>query len=98
MTPAGKPHDAITLVDDSFEKTTRNLCRVMNMGLSVRASIVEMEMNAAYTDSTASFLNEMGVPNVGVGRLRHIGRGAACQTSEMSELCGNCAGSTICVS
>ena len=97
--PAGKPHDAITLVDGSWEKTIKNLRRVLNTGLPVRASIVEMEMNAAYTDSTVAFLREIGVHNVAVGRLRHIGRGAACsESTEMSELCGNCAGGTLCVS
>jgi sulfatase maturation enzyme AslB (radical SAM superfamily) len=97
--PAGERHDAITLVDGSFEKTIRNLRRIMAAGLPVRASIIQMEANAAYTDSTVTFLREIGVRNVSVGGLRRIGRGAAtCESSEMSELCGNCAGSTLCVS
>jgi len=96
--PAGERHDAITLVDGSFEKTIRNLRRIIKAGLPVRASIIEMETNAGYTDSTVAFLRGIGVPNVSVGALRHIGRGAACESSEMSELCGNCAGATLCVS
>src|ERR1700722_12165253 len=97
--PVGKPHDAITLVDGSWERTIKNLRSVLQAGLPARASIVEMESNAAYTDATVAFLREMGVQNVAVGRMRHLGRGAApCETNEMAELCGNCAGGTICVS
>lgn len=97
--PVGERHDAITQMDGSFEKTIKNLQRVLKTGLPVRASIVEMEMNAGYTDSTVAFLRQMGIHNVGVGRLRRIGRGAApCDSNDMSELCGNCAGGTLCVS
>jgi MoaA/NifB/PqqE/SkfB family radical SAM enzyme len=95
-------HDAITLVDGSFEKTTKNLKRVVETGLPVRASIVEMEMNVGYTDSTIAFLHRLGVQNVSASRIRQIGRGAgtceAQKSPQMSELCGNCAGGTLCVS
>src|ERR1022692_304014 len=56
--PVGERHDAITQMDGSFEKTIKNLQRVLKTGLPVRASIVEMEMNAGYTDSTVAFLRQ----------------------------------------
>lgn len=92
-------HDAITLVNGSFEQTTRNIQRVVKTGLPVRASIVEMGANAGHADATIAFLREIGVDNANVGRVRRFGRWAAtCEGSDMSELCGNCAGGTLCVS
>jgi MoaA/NifB/PqqE/SkfB family radical SAM enzyme len=97
--PAADCHDAITQVKGSFEKTITNLRRVVKAGLPVRAGIVEMESNAGQTGAAIAFLRQLGVQNVNAGRLRHFGRGAAaCEANDMSELCGNCAGGTLCVS
>jgi sulfatase maturation enzyme AslB (radical SAM superfamily) len=96
---AAERHDVITQVNGSFDKTIKNLQRLVKAGVSVRAGIIEMDANVGHTESTVAFLRNMGVTNVDVDKLRRFGRGAAhCETADMSELCGNCAGSTLCVS
>src|SRR5208337_3854747 len=97
--PAAEHHDVITQVNGSFDKTIKNLQRLVDAGVSVRAGVIEMEANIGCTDSTVAFLREMGVQRVDVDRLRRFGRGAApSEARDMSELCGNCAGSTLCIS
>lgn len=92
-------HDVVTRVRGSFEKTVKNLRRLVNAGVRVRASIIEMDVNHGQTDSTMTFLHEMGVQNVGIDRLRRFGRGAGSNAgNDMAELCGQCAKGTLCIS
>ena len=58
-------HDAITTQQGSFERTTRNMQRILNAGLPLRAAIVEMELNKQDIIKTRHFLEEMGVTNIG---------------------------------
>jgi sulfatase maturation enzyme AslB (radical SAM superfamily) len=91
-------HDAITQVDGSFEKTTRNLRKLIEAGVPTRAAVIEMAANEGHTEATLRFLKELGVQSVGSDRLRHIGRGAGPDNpEEIKELCGTCAGGTMCV-
>ena len=86
-------HDLITQVGGSFDKTIRNLRQLLNAGVPVRASIIEMDANQGRADSTIALLREMGVQDVGVDRLRRFGRGAGANAgNDMSDLCGRCAG------
>ncbi len=92
-------HDLITQVPGSFDKTKHSIQRLIKAGIPVRASIVEMAVNSGQTESTTSFLRELGVTSVGVDRLRRFGRGAECERAgDMTELCGNCANGTLCIS
>lgn len=90
-------HDAVTRVRGSFKRTTRNLQRLVDAGIAVRAGTIEMPQNAGRSGETIRFLNGRGVAQVGSDRLRHFGRGAADGGECLGELCGNCAGRTLCV-
>jgi sulfatase maturation enzyme AslB (radical SAM superfamily) len=90
-------HDAITTRPGSWLRTTRNIERVLEQTIPLRAAIVEMELNRGGLEATTAWLRSLGVTDIGTDRLRHFGRGAVSHACEMSELCGNCASGTLCV-
>jgi sulfatase maturation enzyme AslB (radical SAM superfamily) len=91
-------HDVITGTKGSFRKTIATLRALLDANIPVRAGIIEMEANSGESAATMQFLNAIGVRSVRVDRLRHFGRGAAqVEQSQMTELCGSCAGGTMCV-
>jgi hypothetical protein len=71
--------------------------KVLAADLQLRVGIIEMDENRGQTSETVDFLRSLGVERVGVDRLRQFGRADENDTSAMTELCGNCAGKTICV-
>lgn len=91
-------HDLITKTPGSLRRTIANLQKAMSHGLKVRASIVEMTENAGEAGSTAQFLkSEVGVEDVKIDRMRPFGRGGEVETGGMGDLCGTCAGGTLCI-
>jgi MoaA/NifB/PqqE/SkfB family radical SAM enzyme len=85
-------HDAVTERPGSFKSTIRNIRRSLELGLSVRATIVRMEQNAHDVEAAEEMLKSMGVKSVGVDRLRGIGRGNVTLGIEdpMLEMCRDC--------
>ena len=90
-------HDAITKTRGSFERTIASVRRLRRAEVAVRAGVIEMEQNAGQTEETIRFLKDLGVSEVRTDRLRRFGRAAADDDVPMSELCGSCAGGTLCV-
>ena len=91
-------HDRITQGPGSFWRTVANLERVVKTSLPLRAGIIEMEENAGHTDQAMDFLRAMGISKIGIDRLRKFGRAGIPETeATVTELCGNCAGNTLCV-
>src|SRR6185369_1751919 len=91
-------HDFVTAHVGSWARTVANLDRVVSLGIPIRASIVEMDINRGQTEATLAWLRTRGVSDIGVDRLRHFGRGNGRAESQMSELCGNCSSGTMCIS
>jgi uncharacterized Fe-S cluster-containing radical SAM superfamily protein len=95
---AAETHDAVTRVRGSFNRTMASVRRLLEANVPVRAGVIEMEQNAGQSEATVRFLRELGVREVRTDRLRHFGRGAADDDErQMTELCGSCAGGTVCV-
>lgn len=92
-----KVHDEITGKEGSFFATTRNIDRISDMGIPIRAAFVEMDANAGHAERTFSFLKERGVQNVSYDKMRQFGRGERDPDVGMEELCGECAGKTLCI-
>jgi MoaA/NifB/PqqE/SkfB family radical SAM enzyme len=90
-------HDRVTQVSGSFEKTMRNIQRLLQAGVSVRAGVIAVDNNQAAVEATVSFLKKLGLEHVSTDRLRHFGRAKDSKDSCLSELCGNCAGNTLCI-
>ncbi|MBN8995381.1 MAG: radical SAM protein [Rhizobiales bacterium] len=90
-------HDKVTTIAGSFARTVANLRRLVAAGIPVRASVIAMDENRDIVPETMAFLRNMGVPVVGSDGIRRIGRGSHSAGSQMSELCGQCAGARLCV-
>lgn len=96
-------HDRITTHEGSWRRTTANIERVLQAGLTLRASIIEMDTNRGVTEATTAWLRDLGVKDIGTDRLRRFGRGstephaAGPHGCDLGELCGNCAHGTLCV-
>lgn len=92
-------HDGITRRPGSFQKTMDSIRWAVESGLGVRIGIIEMQANKGHGDNLKLLLRGMGVSNVGVDRMRGIGRGASRETAEapFGELCGQCWRGRLCV-
>ena len=90
-------HDTITTRCGSWKRSSSNVQRLLSCEVSVRASIIEMDENARGTEQTTQWLQGLGVARIGVDRARPFGRGTDCESGKMSDLCGNCAGGTLCI-
>ncbi|HET6976453.1 MAG TPA: radical SAM protein [Pyrinomonadaceae bacterium] len=88
-------HEAVTRQRGSFELTTRNMRRILDAGLTLRAGIIEMDQNREDLVETWAFLERMGIKNIGRDHLRAIGRAEGAGCSGMEELCGSCAGNIL---
>jgi sulfatase maturation enzyme AslB (radical SAM superfamily) len=90
-------HDSITHLAGSFSSTVRNIRRLSEAGIPIRAGIIEMLENTGQVESTTRFLNGLGVQKIGTDRVRHFGRGGTSGQGDMRELCGQCADNILCV-
>jgi len=90
-------HDMIVQRIGSFSRTVANIRTLIERGVQVRAGFIEMELNQGQYDQTARYLREIGVCSVGFDRVRKFGRGGEATEPCMSQLCGSCAGNTLCV-
>ena len=95
--PTHDIHDRITQVQGSFKKTIGNLQRLLEVNVSVRVGVINMKQNSDLIDATIQFLKNKGVENVGIDRLRLFGRGRTGGKGDLQELCGACAGGTLCI-
>ncbi|MCB9958902.1 MAG: radical SAM protein [Rhodospirillaceae bacterium] len=90
-------HDRITTISGSFVRTIANLKKLLAAGIPVRVGVIAMDANHHAVDQTVAFLRSIGVQNVGTDGLRKIGRGGDANAADMTQLCGECAGNTVCV-
>ena len=88
-------HDAITTRKGSFERTVANILRVLRSGLRLRAGIIVMDENRSHVEETRRLLADLGVTQIGLDRLRDLGRASDTHSCDVGELCGNCAGNII---
>jgi MoaA/NifB/PqqE/SkfB family radical SAM enzyme len=91
-------HDGITGKSGSFAHTLDGIRRLRELSIEVRAGFIEMESNLGHFERTEQLLNNLGVSSVGFDRVRGFGRGGNSSTPMMKDLCGTCAGDTLCIS
>jgi MoaA/NifB/PqqE/SkfB family radical SAM enzyme len=90
-----KVHDRITRQLGSFDKTVRNIRRVLDAGLTLRAGVIVMEENSDHLKKTWELLEALGVQRIGRDNVRKFGRAQQDMDCSMGELCGSCAGNII---
>lgn len=93
-------HDRVTKVRSSHERTVRNLRRLVERGVTVRAAVIAIDQGQDDIDRTKDFLHGMGVGSVRVGDIREFGRAqdVMSQNAQLSGLCGHCWRGRLCVS
>jgi MoaA/NifB/PqqE/SkfB family radical SAM enzyme len=94
-------HDAITKKTGSHAHTLKTIQKLLTAGLKLRVGIIVMDLNRDSIDETIAFLKSTGIENVGLDRVRSVGRGTTLlpdTESNLSELCGSCWRGSICVS
>ncbi|MGW4393382.1 radical SAM protein [Streptomyces sp. NPDC004685] len=93
-------HDNVTTVRSSHERTVRNLGKLVERGVTVRASVIAIDQDKDEIDRTKDFLERMGVHSVRVGAVREFGRAqdVMSQDARLSGLCGHCWRGRLCVS
>jgi MoaA/NifB/PqqE/SkfB family radical SAM enzyme len=92
-------HDAITKRRGSFDRTVRNLRRLLHADLPVRAGVIEIRDYPGHGEKARQFLEDVGVNDIKIDLQRGIGRAAtdAGQNDPMGELCGECWKGKLCV-
>ena len=90
-------HERITLRKGSFARTVRNISRLLEVGVHVRAGFIETELNVGAFAATDLFLKRLGPIEVGFDRVRGFGRGRSGGDPSLESLCGACAGNTLSV-
>ena len=85
-------HDRVTQQSGSFKSTLASIQWALESGLPVRAGIIETDANAGHAHHAQARLQGMGVDNIGIDRVRGVGRGASkdIAASSYDELCGAC--------
>lgn len=91
-------HEKITNGKGSFKRTMKNIAMVKNSGIEFRISVIEMQENEKFIDEIVKFLqSEFGVKDVGIDKLREVGRGKKDSDDQLSQLCGNCWQGTLAI-
>jgi MoaA/NifB/PqqE/SkfB family radical SAM enzyme len=85
-------HDRVTHQLGSYKTTLASIKWAIESGLSVRAGIIETDANAGHAHPAQEMLEGMGVNNIGIDRVRGVGRGESkdIAVSPYDELCGAC--------
>ncbi|QXJ25853.1 radical SAM protein [Actinomadura graeca] len=74
---------------DTHRQTRINIVRAVELGIPVRAGIVEV-LDGQRTAQARAMLAAMGVQHVGSDRVRPFGRAAPAGGHDPGELCGHC--------
>lgn len=92
---AAAKHDAIT-GRRAHDRTLRNIREAIRRGVTLRVSVIEVDSEQDTMDAMNE-LREVGVENVGLDRLREIGRGVRRRGTDAGQLCGRCANRKLAV-
>jgi MoaA/NifB/PqqE/SkfB family radical SAM enzyme len=94
-------HDRITRGPGSWHRTVAGIRQVLEAGLPLRVGVIEVGENDGHGPRATSFLQSLGVTDVGFDRLRRVGRGQTIPLGEpaehLEELCGQCWKGKLCV-
>lgn len=89
-------HAAITR-RSTHARTRANVAEAVARNIPVRAGVIDLRPDQ-HIAAAQRELVALGVPKVGVDRLRHVGRGIRGNRPDTSQLCGHCAAGVIAIS
>lgn len=88
-------HAAIT-ARPTHRRTRANIAEAVRRGIPIRAGIVDV-IDGQRTTAAEAELAALGVRDIGMDRVRGIGRGTREQSVEPGELCGRCTSAVIAI-
>jgi radical SAM protein with 4Fe4S-binding SPASM domain len=98
-------HERITMGPGSWSRTVNGMRAILDAGLPLRVGIIETRHNAGHVQSATTFLESLGVTQIGWDGQRGVGRGVdeplsihtGRNAEPMEELCGQCWKGRLCV-
>jgi MoaA/NifB/PqqE/SkfB family radical SAM enzyme len=94
--PDMSEHDAVT-GRRSHERTLDNIREALHRGIPLRVGIVAVRDSQRVRDAVRQ-LKGLGVADVGIDRVREVGRAMRSGQHSLDQLCGACAGDKLAVS
>lgn len=90
-------HEAITLRKGSYARTKHNIVEALRRSIPLRVGLIDIG-NGQRVEQAHRELTTLGVTDIGIDRLRQVGRGARDAEPDASQLCGHCARGKVAVS
>lgn len=90
-------HAAITSRAGSYARTRANIGEAVRRSIPLRVGVIDMGEGQRAAGAVTELRN-LGVTDVGVDRLRQVGRGVRGGAEDVEQLCGNCASGVLAVS
>lgn len=92
-------HDHITQKPGSWKRTLSALTELQKADLPIRVGVIALPANEQDVDDTMSFIQGIGIADVGIDRVRSLGRAKSFARggSYLDELCGQCGRNRLCV-
>lgn len=73
------------------------IAEAVRRAIPIRVGIIDVH-NGQRVNEAARELRELGVFEIGMDRLRQVGRGQRNQAADVDQLCGRCAGDVLAIS
>lgn len=73
----------------SHARTRANIAKALDRGIPLRAGLIDLADDQR-VDQAEAELVDLGVPEIGRDRVRHVGRGGHGQPGTVDQLCGQC--------
>ncbi|MGH3695085.1 MAG: radical SAM protein [Pseudonocardiaceae bacterium] len=90
-------HESITRGRGSYTRTRANIVEALRRSIPLRVGLIDVQDGQRVGQARVE-LTSLGVANIGVDRLRQVGRGARDQRlDDVSQLCGGCARGKVAV-
>lgn len=90
-------HAAVTGRAGSHARTRANISEAVRRAVPLRVGVIDLSGEQRSTQAIRE-LTELGVADVGMDRLREVGRGIGSGEANTDQLCGQCASNVLAVS
>jgi MoaA/NifB/PqqE/SkfB family radical SAM enzyme len=89
-------HKAITGRRHSHGSTTAAITTAIERGIPIRVGLIDVN-GAQRVQEATTMLTDLGVRDIYVDRVRHLGRARTRREPDITQLCGTCAGNLLAI-
>ena len=90
-------HESITRRRGSYARTKANIAEALDRDIPLRVGVIDFGLGQRSSDARVE-LRSLGVRDVGVDRLRQVGRGGMPGSPGRDQLCGRCGHGAVAIS